>query len=128
MTRDLLCGCRILIVEDEAMIALMQAGLLERAGSVVVGPVRGVAGALRLIAERSIDLALLDVNLGREKAYPVADALAERGVPFVFLTGYGREEIPPAYRACRRLMKPWDEGELLDALSDAVEEAHKTTA
>ena len=128
MTRTSLHGRRVLVVEDEAMIALMQAALLESAGCVVVGPERRVPAALRIVAERTIDLALLDVNLGREKVYPVADALAERSVPFVFLTGYGDEEITPPYRRFRRVMKPWDDGELLDALCDAVEDARKTTA
>ena len=110
------------------MIALMQAALLESAGLRRRGTGTPRACRVAHVAERTIDLALLDVNLGREKVYPVADALAERSVPFVFLTGYGDEEITPPYRRFRRVMKPWDDGELLDALCDAVEDARKTTA
>ena len=111
MRCDALAGRRVLVVEDEAMIALMQVGVLENAGCVVLGPVRRVASALRVIAEQNVDIAILDINLGREKSYPVADALAARNVPFVFVTGYGREEILPTYRMRHRLGKPWDERE-----------------
>jgi CheY-like chemotaxis protein len=128
MTRDALAGRRVLVVEDEAMIALMQASILEAAGCTVVGPVRRVSSALRVIAEQRIDLALLDINLGHEKVYPVADMLARQGVPFVFLTGYDSEELPPPHRTRRSLLKPCDERELLDALSDALGAEHKTTA
>lgn len=128
MIRDALAGRRVLVVEDEAMIALMQATLLEAAGCTVVGPVRRVDVALRVIAEQRIDIALLDINLGHEKVYPVADVLAQHGVPFVFLTGYGSEELPPPHRTRRSLLKPCDERELLDALSDALRADHRTTA
>jgi CheY-like chemotaxis protein len=128
MTHGALAGRRVLVVEDEAMIALMQVSLLESAGCTVVGPVRRVDAALRAIAEHRVDVAVLDINLFGEPVYPVADALTRRNVPFVFLTGYGDEEIPPVYRTRRRLVKPWDERELLETLCDALGAVDQPTA
>lgn len=99
-------GCRILIVEDRYLIAAELADEVERGGAEVVGPVGDVAAACKLIAERAIDCALLDVNLEGELAYPLAEALRIKGVPFIFLTGYDREILPEAWRDCPRLTKP----------------------
>jgi len=91
-------GRRILVVEDEYMMAEDLRHDLEKAGAKVVGPVPSVAGALRLLAEEGvIDGAILDVNLRGEKAYPVADVLRERGIPFVLATGYEQWALPQAY-------------------------------
>ncbi|MCQ4190789.1 response regulator [Methylocystis suflitae] len=86
-TADTLSGRRILIVEDEYIIAADLAQLLEGLGA-KVGPAGSVADALALIARQpAIDVALLDVTLGSEKIFPVADVLQARGVAFVFATG-----------------------------------------
>jgi CheY-like chemotaxis protein len=95
-------GRRILIVEDEYIIAADLAQLLEGLGVTVIGPVGSVADALALLAgEPAIDAAVLDVTLGTEKIFPVADALRARGVPFVFATGYDAWIIPPPMRTPR---------------------------
>ncbi len=106
---EALRGKRLLVVEDEYLIAVDLACLLEDRGVVVVGPAGSVGDALQLISrEGALDGAVLDVNLGRERAYPIADALRERGVPFVFATGYDEWILPDAYREAPRCGKPVD--------------------
>src|SRR3712207_5045929 len=110
-------GRRILVVEDEYMMADDLRRDLEKAGAEVVGPVPSVADALRLMAQADIlDGAILDVNLRGEKAYLVADALRERGVPFVLATGYEQWALPEAYKDVPRCDKPIDLRHLARAL------------
>lgn len=97
---------RILIVEDEALLALDLAHRLKTAGFAVVGPVGTVPDALELVARVGCDLAILDVNLGKETSEPVARELLERGVPFVTLTGYCREQLPAVFNGVPSLPKP----------------------
>jgi CheY-like chemotaxis protein len=85
-----LAGLRILIVEDEAMIALLIQDVLEEIGSVIVGPASRIPAALDLIAAEAVDLAVLDLNLAGQPVYPVAEVLADRGIPFVFITAMAR--------------------------------------
>jgi CheY-like chemotaxis protein len=84
-----LTGKRILVVEDEALVAFMVADMLEEVGVVVVGPAGTVEEGLALVSSETLDGALLDVNLRGERIEPVAEALEALGVPFVFATGYG---------------------------------------
>jgi len=84
----LLAGRRILAVEDEMLVLMNIETSLEDFGCTTICSAGSVAEALALIAKQSFDAAILDVNLGGEKSYPVADALASLGVPFVFSTGY----------------------------------------
>ncbi|MEG3084578.1 response regulator [Sphingomonas sp. PB2P12] len=84
-----LAECRILLVEDEYMLALDLQNELEDRGAFILGPEASVDGALRRVAQESrIDAAVLDVNLGGEFVFPVADALLARHVPFIFSSGY----------------------------------------
>ena len=100
-------GCRILVVEDEYMIAQEIAGVLADAGAEVLGPAPRLAAATRLVAlEDRIDGALLDVNLGNEAIWPVVDTLLARGVPLVLATGYDANAIPAAYASLPRCEKP----------------------
>jgi two-component SAPR family response regulator len=100
-------GLRILIVEDEYAIAADLAEMVEEIGATALGPVGSVRTALGLIdAEERIDGAVLDVNLGAENVFPVAELLASRHVPFVFATGYGEGMIPETYSHVRRYEKP----------------------
>ena len=91
-------GLNVLVLEDEAVIAMLLEDMLVDLGCKVVGPAAKVAEALQLVRSEQIGAALLDLNLGRgETGYPVADALAARAVPFAFVTGYGAEmPIEPA--------------------------------
>jgi hypothetical protein len=94
---------RVLLAEDEFLIAEDLASALSAAGATVIGPAYSVAGALRLIEScGALDGAVLDVNLKGEAAFPIADALLGRGVPFVITTGYDRQ-FQGAVRRCRAL-------------------------
>lgn len=105
-----LAGRRVLVVEDEFFIADDMEAALRRAGAEVLGPVPTCAEALALgAAERGrIDIAVLDINLGGELCFPVADALAAAGVPFIFATGYEEAVLPERFRQVRRWEKPFD--------------------
>lgn len=113
---DRLSGRRILVVEDEVLVSFMLEDMLGQLGCEVVGPAARVDQALAIIDAEEIDAAVLDVNLNGEKSYPVADALAARGVPFVFSTGYGPKGIGEAYLRHPMLQKPFKSGTLGDAL------------
>lgn len=120
-TPEVLRGRRILIVEDDYIIAADLAGMLEDRGVVVVGPVASVAQAMAEIAgETGIDAAIVDINLGKENAYPVADALLARGVPFAFTTGYHGPAIPPNYAHVPRCEKPVDSRVLERVLAGSI--------
>ena len=109
LSASVLRGRRILVVEDEYMMADDLRRDLEQVGAVVVGPVPSIADALKTLAqEEEIDGAILDVNLRGEKAYPVADALRERGIPFVLAIGYEHWALPEPCRDVPRCDKPVD--------------------
>ncbi len=116
MAADVLLNRRILIVEDETMVALALGMLLESHGSIVIGPAGTADAAAALVEAEPPDAALLDVNLHGASAMPVADLLARRGVPFAFVTGYGAQSLPERYRDRMCLVKPCR----MEALADAV--------
>ena len=105
-----LAGRRVLLVEDEALVAIDLEMTLKAAGAVVVGPFLRLAPALKAAAGESFDVAILDVVLGREKSYPLADLLAERGVPLVFHSGHllvgGMAERYSGVLCCRKPCSP----------------------
>jgi PAS domain S-box-containing protein len=107
---------RVLVVDDEALIALEVAAALEEAGYEVIGPARSVAQAMALIRDHGCDAAVLDVNLGRESSAPVAQRLEAVGVPFLTLSGYSQSQLPQAFRSGRYLGKPLGPAQLRDAL------------
>jgi DNA-binding response OmpR family regulator len=115
-----LAGLRVLVVEDEAMVAMLIEDALIDLGCEVIGPVAGVAAALDLLEAEAVDAAVLDVNLGGEKVFPVADRLAESGTPFLFSTGYGVVGIQERHLDRPVLQKPYDTGRLGAALSAAL--------
>lgn len=117
MTNENLNGLRILLVEDEAMIAMLVEDMLIDSGATVVGPAAGVKAALEAISANEIDGALLDVNLGGEQSFEVADALAAKSVPFVFVTGYGGAGVRDRYPNAPTLQKPFVTSDLERALS-----------
>lgn len=82
---------RILVVEDEMLVLMSIETMLEDLGCTTIGSSATVAGALALLEQTSFDAAILDLNLGGESSYPVADALINSGIPFVFSTGYGHQ-------------------------------------
>ncbi|RZJ98040.1 MAG: response regulator [Novosphingobium sp.] len=103
-----LLGKRVLIVEDEAMVALELQYAFEDEGAEIVGPAQTLARALATVSQdHEIDVALLDVDLAGENIYPVADLLRQRGVPFAFHTGHGsRSEIGALFPGATTFMKP----------------------
>lgn len=111
-------GLRLLLVEDEFVLALGLSDTLGDLGAVVLGPVATVDDALVLI-ERvpEIDGAILDVNLGREVVYPVADALLARGIPFLFATANPRANLPERFAHVRICQKPFDAAAFRDAVA-----------
>ena len=113
----LLSGRRILVVEDEMMVLMVTEDMLGDLGCESVAAAATVDQALALIEARGFDAAMLDVNLNGSKSYPVADALAARGVPFAFSTGYSSFEISDAYRDRNVLRKPFQYEELAAILS-----------
>ena len=116
MTR--LTGRRILVVEDEALVAMLVEDALLDAGAEVIGPAATVAEALSLLDGTATPphAAVLDLNLAGETSTPVADVLVARGVPFVVATGYGASVLPPGHAKVPVLAKPYDPDELTTAL------------
>jgi DNA-binding response OmpR family regulator len=108
---------RILVVEDEFLIALDIAGVLEQAGIVVIGPAGSVGDALQAIDGEEVHGALLDAHLAGEPVTRIADALKARGIPFAFVSGYGREQLPLAHRGALLVKKPFTGKDLLAAVA-----------
>jgi DNA-binding LytR/AlgR family response regulator len=102
-------GRRVLIVEDELLIALELKYIVEQLGAGVVGPAGSAEGALQLLSDATPDAALLDVNLREGRVTPVAQACWDRSVPFALVTGYGRLQLEePLLRSAPRVRKPFD--------------------
>jgi CheY-like chemotaxis protein len=97
---------RVLVVEDEYLVAMDMSAWLEAEGAHVVGPASNVNAALEALKGAELDGAILDVNLRGEMAYPIADALAARGIPFVFTTGYDARTVPARFANVKRCEKP----------------------
>ena len=108
---------RVLLVEDENLVALLLEDMLAELGHSVVGPVARLKKALEMAQREPIDVAILDVNINGEHAYPIADALAARKIPFVFSTGYGKGNLPPQYRDRPTLGKPFQQHDLQQLLA-----------
>jgi CheY-like chemotaxis protein len=111
-----LTGLRILVVEDEAAISLLLEDMLLDFGCEVIGPAARLSAALDAVAKESLDLAILDVNVAGEPIYPVAEALAQRSIPFVFSTGYGSAGIRDSFRDRPVLQKPFAQHDLKQKL------------
>jgi CheY-like chemotaxis protein len=111
---------RILVVEDELLIRMLLEDMLAELGHTVAGQAVRVGDALEAARTGDFDLAILDVNLSGETTAPVADALAERGTPFVFATGYGTHGLPEAHRGRPTLKKPFQMDGLKQMLEAAV--------
>ena len=110
-------GRRVLLVEDEMLVVWLLEDMLADLGCAVVGPAASVNQALAMIDAEAIDVAVLDLNLNGQMSYPIADALATRGVPFVFSTGYDKDTLLDGYRIFPVLQKPFHRSELSDTLA-----------
>lgn len=111
---------RILVVEDEMLVAMNIEDMLHELGHFVVGIAARLGPALALAGEADLDAAMLDVNLAGERSFPVADLLAARGIPFLFATGYGRRGIEERFSDAPVLQKPFRAADLSAALRTLV--------
>jgi CheY-like chemotaxis protein len=112
-------GKRVLVVEDELMIRMLLQDMLADLGHTLAGEAGRIEGALALAKEGAFDVAILDVNLNGQPISPVVEVLIDRGLPFVFATGYGQRGVPEPYRNTPTLQKPFQ----ADALAQAIEVA-----
>ena len=110
---EALKGLKVFVVEDESLVAMQLEDMLEDAGCELVGLAMRVKRALEMLeGDPAIDVAILDVNIGGDKVYPVAERLRTLGVPLVFATGYGRAGVEDAWQTCEILQKPYTWGEV----------------
>ena len=117
-------GRRVLVVEDEMMIAMLVEDMLGEMGCTVIGPAHAVEPALNLAAnEPEIDAALLDINLAGQPVFAIADVLRAKGVPMIFSTGYGESGLREVDRGAPVLQKPFRAAELAAALNLALKTA-----
>jgi CheY-like chemotaxis protein len=123
-----LAGRRILLVEDEAVIAFAVEDMLLDLGCEVVGPAFRLDAAIELAAAERIDAAILDVNLNDQRSYVVADELNRRGVPFLFATGYAEGGVQWQGREVDVLAKPYRQEQIAAALVRLLEEAGGSAA
>ncbi|MGV4791774.1 response regulator [Rhizobium sp. F40D2] len=122
MAERTLFGYRVLVVEDEFMLAEDLSQELTDAGAIVIGPAQSLTRAVELLAASDVlDAAVLDVNLHGEPVYPVADTLLKRHIPFVFTTGYDPSVLPVRFKSVACCAKPVDITKLLEAVQSAIE-------
>jgi CheY-like chemotaxis protein len=105
-------GLRVLVVEDENLIALLLEDMLAELGHTVVGPVARLDKALETARREAFDVAILDVSINGGDVYPIAEALAARDIPFVFSTGYDKKSLPAPYSDRPALQKPFQRHDL----------------
>ena len=111
-------GLRVLVVEDEMMVSMLIEDMLTDMGCTVMGPAARLDEAIELTMSSEIDCAVLDVNLGGQPIFPLADLLRERGCPFAFATGYGDAGLRDVDRGTPVLQKPFREGDLARVLGE----------
>ena|SRR6516165_8764579 len=115
--REALTKLRILVAEDEILVAMLVEEMLQELGCEIVATVSSVAEATAAVRRNNLDAALLDGNLNGENSSPVADELLGHAVPFLLVTGYGgRTEDPPSMKTAPRLKKPFDIDELANRM------------
>ena len=120
MSKRELLNRKVLVVEDEMMIAMLIEDMLDEFGCKLVGPATNVPHALELIGKESIAVAVLDLNLDGKDTYAIADALQRKNVPFIFATGYGSTGLRQEYGNRPVLQKPFQARDLETALTEAL--------
>jgi DNA-binding NarL/FixJ family response regulator len=128
MTVSEVAGCRILVVEDEMLIAIMIEQTLEAMKCEIVGPAAKLEAALQLARDEAFDVAILDVTIRGGKVYPVAEQLLARGIPFLLASGYGDWALPQSLRDQRRLIKPFTAAMLEEQVRLLCDDAAKVKA
>jgi CheY-like chemotaxis protein len=119
--------CRILVVEDEWLIAESLADDLGLEGYAVAGPAHSVAQAKDVLAGGGVDGAILDIDLRGEKSFPFAEALAAQGIPFVFMSGYANADLPAQLRGAPLVSKPVSRAQLASALNQMLQASARAT-
>jgi DNA-binding response OmpR family regulator len=114
---------RVFVVEDEYLIRMLLEDMLAELGYGVAAAVGTIAEAGKFAADGEFSAAILDVNLDGEEVYPVADILAKRSMPFIFVTGYGEQSLPERYRDRPALQKPFQADQLERTLSNLLARA-----
>ena len=117
-------GCTVFLVEDEVMIRMMVADMLEELGYSVAAEAGEIGEALRLVQSTDFDLAILDVNVNGKVITPVAELIKSKGRPFIFATGYGSSGLPEEYRDRPALQKPFQ----LETLAQVIDSTLKSAA
>ncbi|HLG88455.1 MAG TPA: response regulator [Alphaproteobacteria bacterium] len=125
-----LAGARILVIEDEVLVSMLIEDALGESGCDLVGPARSVAQGVALAASETLSAAVLDVNVDGGEIFPVAEILSRRGIPYLFITGYRRSELPSRHRDAPTLEKPFGETMLVDAVRSLIrsELSHQLSA
>lgn len=113
-------GKRILVAEDETLISMLFEDILSDLDCEIVGPALNIRQATDLARSADIDAAVLDVNLAGDSIFPVAEILAERGVPLVFSSGYGTSGLPDRWQNQPTLPKPFSLGDVAEVLNKLV--------
>src|ERR1700704_3164311 len=116
-------GCSVFLVEDEVMIRMMVADMLEELGYSVAAEAGEISEALRLVQSTDFDLAILDVNVNGKVITPVAELIKAKGLPFIFATGYGSSGLPVEYRDRPALQKPFQIETLRRMIDTALKNA-----
>ncbi len=111
-------GLRVLVVEDEMMVSMLIEDMLGELGCQVVGPASRLDEAMALVEEADLDCAVLDVNLGGQPIFPLADLLRKKGAPFAFATGYGDAGLRDVDKGSPVLQKPFRESDLARVLGE----------
>ena len=111
---------RALLVEDEGVVALLIESMLGELGYQVLGPVPRLSKAVKVAQDEAFDIAILDVNLNGLSSFPIANVLADKNIPYLFATGYGRRGIPAELSDTVVLQKPFRTKQLAKAIDDAI--------
>jgi len=112
---------RVLIVEDEMLIAMMLQDMVADAGLEVEGVANSLNAGIDLANRADFDLAILDINLNGEEVYPIAEILQRRGIPFIFSTGYGAGGVRSGFDGTPQVVKPFQQNLLIAALKAAMD-------
>jgi DNA-binding response OmpR family regulator len=112
---------RILIVEDEMLVAMLIEDAVADLGHEIVGPAMRLETAMVAASDEQVDFAILDINLAGKQSFPVADKLRERGIPFLFASGYGKAGLIDPYLNAAILQKPFSIAQIAGALGKLVQ-------
>jgi DNA-binding response OmpR family regulator len=122
MSNDASSSPRILLIEDEMLVAGMLQSMLSSLGYAAIGPATDVHEVMEILSHENVDAVVLDINLNGQMSYPIADELAMRGIPFIFSTGYEPQRLPAKHEGRPLLKKPFRRSALGAALKGLLEQ------